>query len=138
VTTEDGYLARRTRNILDAYANYATKCQSGAAALNPEEILSFARTSLTKTDFVHGMSLNVILSEFKNGDETSWNEEFDWITTNNEDNLNRVIQGVKLGTMPPVELCFAEMRVIDGHHRILAHSALGLEMIPVCDAWSKG
>lgn len=138
MTTDLAYQARRTQKILDAYENYAAKCSNGVAALNAAEILSFARTSLSRLDFVHGMSMRVLLAEFKNGDETSWDEEFDWITSNSEGNLNRVVQGVKLGTMAPVELCFAEMRVIDGHHRILAHSSLGLEMIPVCDAWSKG
>ena len=140
MTTDDAYMARRTRNILDAYLAYTEKSLDTfgeVRAASHVEIASIARQSLKAVDFTHGMSVAVLLSEFANGDETSWSEEFEWISENHEERLQQVIQEVKLGKTPPIDLCFHEMRVVDGHHRILAHSLLGLKMITVCDAWSK-
>jgi hypothetical protein len=132
-------MLERTAKLADAYQKYDRRCQlHGSPTTTREEVVSILRTSsFSRSNFLHGMSVDFLLFAFKNGDETSWEEEFEWIRESNADNLRAVRDLVKAGKLPPVELYFREMRVIDGHHRILAHKELGFAIIPVSDAWDK-
>lgn len=134
------YLVRRTIRLMDAYRDYSEKVldNPGMQPVSHVEIASVARTSLMSAKFMHGMSIAFLLDQIRNGDETSWAEEFDWLLTNHEKRMNEIVDLVQLGKTPPVDICFNEMRMVDGHHRLLAHMMTGRTMIPVCDAWHKG
>jgi hypothetical protein len=126
---------------MGAYLSYSEKSLDTfgeVRAASQSEIASIAHCSLTSLDFKHGMSLNVLLSEFSNGDMTSWKDEFEWIFENHADRLEQVMEEVHLGKSAPIDICFNDMRVVDGHHRILAYTLKGLTMIVVRDAWHKG
>lgn len=132
-------MLERTLNLASAYQRYEATCKlHGTEPPTRQEIISILRTSASaRSNFLHGVSTGFLLFAFKNGDETSWDEEFEWIRENNADNLRGVRSLVKEGKLPPVEVCFREMRIIDGHHRILAHKELDYAIIPISDAWDK-
>jgi hypothetical protein len=81
------------------------------------------------------MSLAKLLRDFTNGDDTSWQEERDWLTTNHPRRLARIRREIEDGDFPPVRLDYSDRSVIDGHHRIIAAEQLGRACIPVADAW---
>ncbi|MFJ6348623.1 hypothetical protein ACIQKB_04000 [Streptomyces sp. NPDC092046] len=86
-------------------------------------------------EFAVEMTLDSLMRDYTNGDQTSWPEEFAWIKANHPRRLARITREVQAGHFPPVRLDFEEKRVIDGHHRITAAADLGLAHVPVADAW---
>lgn len=79
--------------------------------------------------------LNLLFREFTNGDETSWDDEREWLLANHADRLARIRKEIQAGHFPPIRVDFTERRVIDGHHRIIAAEQLGLELVPIADAY---
>ncbi|GAA3591220.1 ParB N-terminal domain-containing protein [Streptomyces osmaniensis] len=76
-----------------------------------------------------------LFRDYENGDQSSWSDERAWITTQHPRRLARIRDEIQSGFFPPVRLDFAERRVVDGHHRLIAAEQLGLEDVPVADAW---
>lgn len=79
--------------------------------------------------------LATLFSEYANGDDTGWDEERAWLLANHPRRLARIRGEIERGVFPPVRLDFDARSVVDGHHRIIAAEQLGLQEIPVADAW---
>lgn len=84
---------------------------------------------------IRTMQLTKLLTNFTNGDETGWDVERTWLVTNHPRRLARIKAEIESGDFPPIRLDFAEQRVVDGHHRIIAAEQLGRDTVPVANAW---
>lgn len=83
------------------------------------------------------MSLDRLVREFINGDETSWNAENDWLERNHPAYMAELRDSIRReGVIEPIRLCYDERRVIDGHHRVVAALTVGLQRVPVANAWT--
>lgn len=77
------------------------------------------------------MPVDLVMSNYLNGDETSWLIEFAWLLRNEGPKMADLIEDIaKNGVQEPVSLG-DDGRVWDGHHRILACKILGLRLVPV-------
>ncbi|MFK0222180.1 hypothetical protein ACIQWN_28820 [Streptomyces vinaceus] len=84
---------------------------------------------------IRTMALAKLLTEFTNGDQTSWDEERAWLLRHHPRRMARIEAEIADGNFPPIRLDFAEQCVIDGHHRIIAAERLGRQTVPVANAW---
>lgn len=81
------------------------------------------------------MSPARLMREFTTGDEMSWSSERMNLVAIHPRRLDRIRSEISSGFFPPVRLDYNEKRVIDGHHRVIAAEQLGIQRVPVADAW---
>jgi len=83
------------------------------------------------------MLLADLLRDYTTGDQGDWIEERTYLEQIHAEHLAELrVSVARDGIREPVRLCRTEMRIIDGHHRILVAEDLGLREIPVADAWA--
>lgn len=76
------------------------------------------------------MRLTQVLAEYEDGNDTGWPVEFAWLWMNHAEQMVELIQDViKNGIQEPI-LLGPDGSIWDGHHRIAAAVALGLDTIP--------
>jgi hypothetical protein len=75
-------------------------------------------------------SIETILTEWRDGNETGWDEEFEWLEENHVDKLTALLEDIKQNGIREPILLGTDGRVWDGHHRIYCASILGIRMIP--------
>ncbi len=75
-----------------------------------------------------------LLANYEDGNDVGWPEEFKWLWTNQPDYMSELVQDIAVrGIRTPV-LLGPDGSIWDGHHRIAAAVALGLEEIPAEEA----
>lgn len=76
------------------------------------------------------MKTTELLANYADGNEMGWPAEFEWLWTNHLGYMSILVKDIAVnGIKYPVHLG-QDGRVWDGHHRIAAAVALGLEEIP--------
>lgn len=75
-------------------------------------------------------SIETILTEWRDGNETGWDEEFEWLEENHADKLTALLEDIKQDGIREPILLGTDGRVWDGHHRIYCAHTLGIRMIP--------
>lgn len=84
------------------------------------------------------MPVAELMRDYTTGDGLNWDVERESLEDIHGPYLERLTADVRAnGVRVPVRLCHEDMRVIDGHHRVLSAHAAGLELIPVADAWEQ-
>lgn len=77
-----------------------------------------------------------LMRNYTTGDGLDWDYERESLATRHGPYMERLTTDVRVnGVRVAVRLDYAERRVIDGHHRIVAAHVAGLDTIPVADAW---
>lgn len=90
------------------------------------------------------MLLADLMSGFGPASEWSWAEERAWLEENHPRRMARLRRLIEAeGIEVPVRLCggcsaCTSPHVVDGHHRVVVALLLGLESVPVADAWEQG
>lgn len=85
-----------------------------------------------------------LVAEFAPASDWSWDEERAWLRKNHPRRLARIGRLVAAeGIEEPLRLCrgcggCTGPHVVDGHHRVVVAEDLGLEVVPVADAWEEG
>jgi hypothetical protein len=82
------------------------------------------------------MPLTQLVAEYTTGDGNTWAHETAHLETIHPDKLARIRTEITAGHFPPVPLDHQEKRAVDGHHRVVAALQLGLDHVPVVDAWA--
>lgn len=90
---------------------------------------------LTTMTEVRTMPLTQLLTDYTNGDDTGWDAERAWLTSQHPRRLARIRAEIQAGQFPPIRLDLVEQRVVDGHHRIVAAEQLGRTTVPYANAW---
>lgn len=80
------------------------------------------------------MKTTDLLSNFKDGNETGWSAEFEWLWRFQSAHLFKLVRDIAVNGIQNPVLLGNDGRVWDGHHRIAAAVALGLEDIPTTEA----
>lgn len=90
------------------------------------------------------MPLTELVARFGPASEWSWAEERTWLEENHPRRMARLqrLIGVE-GIEDPIRLCRGcssceAPHVVDGHHRVVVALLLGIESVPVADAWEEG
>jgi hypothetical protein len=77
-----------------------------------------------------------ILTSWRPGDQPTWDDVRDYITTEHTELMERLTESVAAhGVVDPVQIdrSVNPPRVKNGHHRLLAAEAAGLDRVPVAD-----
>lgn len=76
------------------------------------------------------MHLSDLLAEYEDGNDIGWPAEFAWLWTEHAEQMVTLVQDIAAhGIREPV-LLGPDGSIWDGHHRIAAAVALGLDVIP--------
>lgn len=77
------------------------------------------------------LPLDVLLRDYRDGDEHGWQTEFDWLDTHHADRMDMLTTSIQeTGIREPI-LLGSDGRVWDGHHRIAVAHRLGIAVVPV-------
>ena len=88
------------------------------------------------TNPVESMRVADLMRDYTTGDHLDWEYERACLDTLHGDYMARLTADIRInGVRTPVRLDHTAKAVMDGHHRILAAHAAGLEFIPVANAW---
>lgn len=77
------------------------------------------------------MTLDDILSTYRDGDEHGWDVEFDYLRTEHADRLAALLPLIARDGITEPILLGSDGRVWDGHHRLCIAQAIGLRTVPV-------
>lgn len=85
------------------------------------------------------MPLAEFLRTFSPVSDHTWQDERAWLEEHHPRRLGRIRRLIAAeGIEDPVRVCWTTHVVIDGHHRVIAAEDLGLDTVPVADAWEAG
>lgn len=76
------------------------------------------------------MHLADVLAQFEDGNDTGWPAEFEWLWTEDAEKMVALVQDIAANGIKEPILLGPDGSIWDGHHRIAAAVALGLDVIP--------
>lgn len=76
------------------------------------------------------MHLTDVLTQYEDGNDAGWPAEFEWLWAEQPDQMVALIQDIITNGIQQPILLGVDGSIWDGHHRIAAAVALGLDVIP--------
>lgn len=93
----------------------------------------------TEGESVQQIRLDEFLQAFAPVSGHSWQDERTWLEENHPRRVARLRRLIAVeGIEDPIRVCFSSHQVVDGHHRVIVAQDLGIELVPVANAWEKG